>query len=213
LGDASGVPDVTVICVATRLWVAFWSRPGSSLGDASGVPDVTVIRVATRLWVAFWSRPGSPLHLRVTPGQRVAIALCHFGRLTLVRVAGVSASYPFPLSLLLPFSLSLRQPLPPLFSPLCVSGEEEGRAWCPGIVERAWSEEEVFIPTRRALRGSVLRLRRPGIKDPVGLLPYWCRDGSARRDIRGGVDPLGRDLIAMPLAVAIRLSRRASRSR
>ncbi|MQM23891.1 hypothetical protein Taro_056961 [Colocasia esculenta] len=95
------------------------------------------------------------------------------------------ASYPFPLSLILPFSLSLRRPLPPLFSPLCVSGEEEGCAWCPGVVERAWSEEEVFIPTRRALWGSILRLSflhallprlcmfvahgRPGIEDPDSL--------------------------------------------
>ncbi|MQL68624.1 hypothetical protein Taro_000901, partial [Colocasia esculenta] len=53
----------------------------------------------------------------------------------------------------------------------------------------------------------------PGIEDPVGLPPCWCCDGSAHRDIRGGIGPLGRDLIAMRLAVAIRLSRRASRSR
>ncbi|MQL88970.1 hypothetical protein Taro_021540 [Colocasia esculenta] len=58
------------------------------------------------------------------------------------RVHKAQAGYPFPLSLLLPFSLSIRRPLPPLFSPLCVSGEEEGRAWCPGVVEHAWSEEE-----------------------------------------------------------------------
>ncbi|MQL75012.1 hypothetical protein Taro_007384 [Colocasia esculenta] len=38
------------------------------------------------------------------------------------RVLKAQAGYPFPLSLLLPFSLSLRRPLPPLFSPLCVSG-------------------------------------------------------------------------------------------
>ncbi|MQL84510.1 hypothetical protein Taro_017025 [Colocasia esculenta] len=39
-------------------------------------------------------------------------------------------------------------PLPPVklrlpLSPLCVSGEEEGRAWCRGVVDHAWSEEEV----------------------------------------------------------------------
>ncbi|MQL72955.1 hypothetical protein Taro_005283 [Colocasia esculenta] len=38
--------------------------------------------------------------------------------------------------------------------PVRVAGEEEGRAWCPGFVEHAWSKEEVFFPTRRALRGS-----------------------------------------------------------
>ncbi|MQL89198.1 hypothetical protein Taro_021772 [Colocasia esculenta] len=48
---------------------------------------------------------------------------------------------------------------------------------------------------------------RPGIEDPVGLPPCWCRD------IRGGVGPLGRDLIATPLAVTIRLSHRAPQSR
>ncbi|MQM01963.1 hypothetical protein Taro_034726, partial [Colocasia esculenta] len=52
----------------------------------------------------------------------------------------------------------------------------------------------------------------PGIEDPVGLPPCWCRDGSAHRDIRGGVGPLGRDLITTRLAVTIRLSRHASRS-
>ncbi|MQL69853.1 hypothetical protein Taro_002174, partial [Colocasia esculenta] len=40
-----------------------------------------------------------------------------------------------------------------------------------------------------------------------------CRDGSARRDIKGGVGPLGCDLIATRLVVAIWLSRHASRSR
>ncbi|MQL82557.1 hypothetical protein Taro_015030, partial [Colocasia esculenta] len=54
---------------------------------------------------------------------------------------------------------------------------------------------------------------RPGIEDPVGLPPYWCRDGSAHRDIRRGVGPLERDLIATRLAVAIRLLHCASQSR
>ncbi|MQL79700.1 hypothetical protein Taro_012140 [Colocasia esculenta] len=47
--------------------------------------------------------------------------------------------------------------------------EEEGRAWCLGVVERPWSEEEVFIPTRRALRGSVLRLS-PELRIPLVCL-------------------------------------------
>ncbi|MQM15865.1 hypothetical protein Taro_048816 [Colocasia esculenta] len=46
---------------------------------------------------------------------------------------------------------------------------------------------------------------RPGIEDPIGLPPYWCPDSSVHCDIRGGVGPLGRDLIATPLAVAIRV--------
>ncbi|MQM23014.1 hypothetical protein Taro_056076 [Colocasia esculenta] len=54
---------------------------------------------------------------------------------------------------------------------------------------------------------------RHGIEDPVGLPPYWCRDGSARRDIRGGISPFRRDLIATRLAVVMRPSRRASQSR
>ncbi|MQL74243.1 hypothetical protein Taro_006599 [Colocasia esculenta] len=163
------------------------------------------------------------------------------------------AGYPFPLSLLLPFSLSLRRPLPPLFSPLCVSGEEEGRLWCRGIVDLAWSEEEVanrregphwgsffvkgrdfLCPSRSGWIGSPsgfidsftafpmlpsplccvwMVCGRPRIEDPVGLPPCWCRDGSARHEIRGGIGPLGHDLIATRLAVVIRLSRRASRSR
>ncbi|MQM05788.1 hypothetical protein Taro_038602 [Colocasia esculenta] len=40
----------------------------------------------------------------------------------------------------------------PLVPRLSAPGEEEGRSWCLGVVERAWSEEEVFFPTRRALR-------------------------------------------------------------
>ncbi|MQM10777.1 hypothetical protein Taro_043675 [Colocasia esculenta] len=52
---------------------------------------------------------------------------------------------------------------------------------------------------------------QPRIKDPVGLPLYWCRDGLTHRDIRRGVSPIGRDLIATRLAVAIRsLSRRVS---
>ncbi|MQL94917.1 hypothetical protein Taro_027580 [Colocasia esculenta] len=50
---------------------------------------------------------------------------------------------PLPLLSLLPLSSPppavLRLPL----SPLCVSGEEEGHAHVPGVVELAWSEEEV----------------------------------------------------------------------
>ncbi|MQL92079.1 hypothetical protein Taro_024696 [Colocasia esculenta] len=42
------------------------------------------------------------------------------------------------------------------------------------------------------------------IEDLVGLPPCWCRDGSAHRDIRGGIDPVGRDLIATRVAVATR---------
>ncbi|MQM06234.1 hypothetical protein Taro_039052 [Colocasia esculenta] len=53
----------------------------------------------------------------------------------------------------------------------------------------------------------------PGIEDPIGLPLCWCRDSSARRDIRGGVGHVGRDLIATPLAVMIRVSCCASRSR
>ncbi|MQL89479.1 hypothetical protein Taro_022053 [Colocasia esculenta] len=54
------------------------------------------------------------------------------------------AGYPFPLSLssssLLPLLPAvLRLPL----SPLSVSGEEEGRVWCRGVVDLARSEEEV----------------------------------------------------------------------
>ncbi|MQL74581.1 hypothetical protein Taro_006949 [Colocasia esculenta] len=41
-------------------------------------------------------------------------------------------------------------PLPPAvlchpLSPSCVSGKEEGRAWCCGVVDLAWSEEEVAV--------------------------------------------------------------------
>ncbi|MQM09600.1 hypothetical protein Taro_042474 [Colocasia esculenta] len=149
-------------------------------------------------------------------------------------------------------------PLPPAvlllpLSPSCVSGEEEGRAWCCGVVDLAWSEEEVAVhregpswvwffvtsrdflcPSQSGRIGSPsgftdsftafpilpsslccvwMVCGQPGIEDPVGLPPCWCRDGSVRRDIRGGVGPLGRDLIATRLVVAIRLSRRASRSR
>ncbi|MQL80814.1 hypothetical protein Taro_013266 [Colocasia esculenta] len=44
-----------------------------------------------------------------------------------------------PSSLLPLPSTVLRLPL----SPLCVSGEEEGRAWCRGVVDLAWSKEEM----------------------------------------------------------------------
>ncbi|MQL77502.1 hypothetical protein Taro_009912 [Colocasia esculenta] len=36
----------------------------------------------------------------------------------------------------------------------------------------------------------------PGIEDPVGLPPYWCRDRTVRRNISRGVAPVGHDLIA-----------------
>ncbi|MQL98235.1 hypothetical protein Taro_030939 [Colocasia esculenta] len=138
-------------------------------------------------------------------------------------------------------------------SPLCVSGEEEGRACCYGVVDLAWSEEEVAMhregpswvrffvtsreflcPSRSEWIGSPsgfidtfiafpmlpsplccdwMVCGRLRIEDPVGLPPCWCRDGSAHRDIRGGVSPLGCDLIATRLVVVIRLSHRASRSR
>ncbi|MQL69948.1 hypothetical protein Taro_002250 [Colocasia esculenta] len=61
----------------------------------------------------------------------------------------------------------------------------------------------------RRFLGLVLRLcleRVPGIEDLISLLLCWCRDSSVRHDIRGGVGPLGRDLIATRLAVGIRLS-------
>ncbi|MQM03035.1 hypothetical protein Taro_035809 [Colocasia esculenta] len=42
-----------------------------------------------------------------------------------------------------------------------------------------------------------------GIEDPVGLPPYWCRNRTVNHDISRGVAPIGRDLIAVRLAVAI----------
>ncbi|MQL83590.1 hypothetical protein Taro_016085 [Colocasia esculenta] len=157
-----------------------------------------------------------------------------------------------------PFLSFFPLPLPPVvlrlpLSPSCVSGEEEGCAWCCGVVDLAWSEEEVAVrregplwvrflvtgkdflcPSRSGWIGSPsgfidsfttfpilpsplccvwMICGRPGIEDPVGLPPCWCRDGSACPDIRGGVGLLERDLIATRLAVAIRLSHRTSRSR
>ncbi|MQL95821.1 hypothetical protein Taro_028491 [Colocasia esculenta] len=46
----------------------------------------------------------------------------------------------------------------------------------------------------------------PEIEDPVGLPPCWCRDRRVHRDISRGVAPVGRDLIAAHLAVAIRVT-------
>ncbi|MQL94751.1 hypothetical protein Taro_027406 [Colocasia esculenta] len=44
----------------------------------------------------------------------------------------------------------------------------------------------------------------PEIEDPVGLPPYWWRDCTVHCDISRGVAPVGHDLIAAHLAVAIR---------
>ncbi|MQL91224.1 hypothetical protein Taro_023830 [Colocasia esculenta] len=75
-------------------------------------------------------------------------------------------------------------------------GEEEGRAWCPGVVEHAWSEEEVFILTRRALRvpaalageGLVIPTRPCSRGSPLNFLQLGARhrgcsvsDGLRRR--------------------------------
>ncbi|MQM04723.1 hypothetical protein Taro_037526 [Colocasia esculenta] len=124
---------------------------GRCVSVASWVSAATVILVTTRVCVAFLSHPVSPSHLGVPTGQWVTTAFCLVGRLTPVRVAGVSVRpvalsrrpwrmrscrgpltrcvkvlnatgqsvasqgpkakslgrHPFPLSLLLPFSLSL----------------------------------------------------------------------------------------------------------
>ncbi|MQM05153.1 hypothetical protein Taro_037956 [Colocasia esculenta] len=41
---------------------------------------------------------------------------------------------------------------------------------------------------------------------PSGRPSCWCRDYRARRDTRGGVAPVGRDLIVTQEAIAIRVS-------
>ncbi|MQL91455.1 hypothetical protein Taro_024062 [Colocasia esculenta] len=141
----------------------------------------TPVRLSFRLDTSrVAEHPAFPSHLRVVPGQRVATLFRRFGRLTPVRVEGVSvppvrlsrrpwggrsyrgalirrvkvlnltlapshlgcrrlkalAEDPFFLSL---FPLSSPPPAVlhlPLF-PLCVSGEEEGHARVPSIMELA----------------------------------------------------------------------------
>ncbi|MQM18424.1 hypothetical protein Taro_051414 [Colocasia esculenta] len=66
----------------------------------------------------------------------------------------------------------------------------------------SWSEEEVAVHRK----GPSPELRIPLVCLSAGV-------ATARRDIKGGVDPVGHDLITMQLAVAIRLSCRAFRSR
>ncbi|MQL70168.1 hypothetical protein Taro_002478 [Colocasia esculenta] len=93
------------------------------------------------------------------------------------------------------------------------------------VLARSWREEEVANRREGPLVGSffmkdsftafpmlpspvcacVWFVGNPGIKDPVGLPPYWCRDCTVRRDISRAVAPIGRDLIAAHLAVAIRV--------
>ncbi|MQL91390.1 hypothetical protein Taro_024000 [Colocasia esculenta] len=63
-------------------------QAGRRVSVMSEVPDATVIRVATSVCVASLSRPVFPTRLGVTISQKVAIAFCHVGRLTPVRVAG-----------------------------------------------------------------------------------------------------------------------------
>ncbi|MQM01826.1 hypothetical protein Taro_034585 [Colocasia esculenta] len=74
--------------------VALAGRRGSV---ASWVSAATVIRVATRMCVAFFSRPRFPSRLGVATDQRVVTAFCPVGRLTLVRVALVGYPFPLSL--------------------------------------------------------------------------------------------------------------------
>ncbi|MQM02480.1 hypothetical protein Taro_035258 [Colocasia esculenta] len=109
------------------------------------------------------------------------------------------AGYPFLLSLLFfPFpSFSAMGRLP--------SGD-------PGV-ERPAARGGAWERRRGARRRWPCVIKGPigsGIEDPDGLPLCWCRDGSARRDIRGGVGPLRHDLIVTRLAIAISLSHRAS---
>ncbi|MQM09504.1 hypothetical protein Taro_042376 [Colocasia esculenta] len=87
------------------------------------------------------------------------------------------------------------------------------------------SEEESF-PLRRSSSSGLAERRQfmrnggaspcvgdPGMWHPCGQTSYWCRDCRAHRDTRGGVAPVGRDLIAAHEAVAIRVSRPGCPSR
>ncbi|MQM19496.1 hypothetical protein Taro_052501 [Colocasia esculenta] len=113
-----------------------------------------------------------------------------------LRVAGVSrwfhglvlqaqAGYPFPLSLFLPFSLSL---------------------WWIGSPWGSVDSFTAFPMLPSPVCACVWFVGDPGIEDPVGLPPCWCRDRTVCRDISRGVAPVGRDLIAAHLAVAIRIA-------
>ncbi|MQM12628.1 hypothetical protein Taro_045548, partial [Colocasia esculenta] len=233
----TGVSHVAVgNCILCRVLPAteiFWACPNFEdeivLRGVEWVPEAIVIRAAASLWVTFWSHPGSPLRLRVAPGQRLATAFCRFGRLTPVRVTGVSVR-PVALSQRLWGARAGRLPLSP-FSPLlpiplfssdwgvvapagsCGAAERRHgakRRW-PCVV-KALLSFTAFPMLPSPLWCDCMVCGHPEIEDPIGLPLCWCRDGSARRDIRGGVGLLGRDLIATRLAVAIGLSRRASRS-
>ncbi|MQL71606.1 hypothetical protein Taro_003907 [Colocasia esculenta] len=197
------MPDVAVIRVTVSLWVAYWSRPGSPLRLAVTPGQ----QAATVFYRVALSGRLTPVRVAGVSVRLVALSRCPWGRVLvavcrpvalrlLTRRGGPSRSgcrglkaqigYPFPLSLLLPFSLSLRRPLPPLFSPLCVSGEEEGRAWCRGVVDLAWSEEEVANRREGPHWGSFFVKVTEG---DTFMAVFWqrCQEGSVRASRLSGL--------------------------
>ncbi|MQM00555.1 hypothetical protein Taro_033293, partial [Colocasia esculenta] len=171
-----------VIRVATTWCFVFLSRPvnGSRQGSSFWSYD------ACRKWLV-WQSDLSGRH--GVPGGRVLVAVWTAVALRLLTRRGAplrSEGRPWPA----PLSLSLLSL--PFSSPRGKSGSLfHLRAWSVVALtaDRAelgaasWSEEEVFLLSRR----------------PCGV----C----VRRNIRGGVTPVGRDLIATQLAIALRACR------
>ncbi|MQL89392.1 hypothetical protein Taro_021960 [Colocasia esculenta] len=87
-------------------------------------------------------------------------------------------------------------------------GVSRGDTWLflPDLVE-VWDVECSCCETLVSRgRSGVPCVGDPEMWHPSGRLSCWCRDSRARRNTRGGVALVGRDLIAAHEAVAIRFS-------
>ncbi|MQL73283.1 hypothetical protein Taro_005643 [Colocasia esculenta] len=83
------------------------------------------------------------------------------------------------------FLLPLSSPPPPAvfrlpLSPLCVSGEEEGRARVPGVVELLWSEEKIASPCSPPPCGGVYGLWAA----PGWSIPWVCLSAGVATTVR-----------------------------
>ncbi|MQM13179.1 hypothetical protein Taro_046102 [Colocasia esculenta] len=145
--------------------------------------------------------------------------VCLFVALSVVRQALVVASILYERDVALVLVTRVASQLGWLVLALLGTCEEEGHAWCPGIVELAWSEEE-WIGSPSEFVVSVYcfsMLPSPvwccvwlvgglGMEHPMGLPLCWCRDHDVRRDTRRGVCPVGHNLIPTRCPVTIRIT-------